>query len=102
MFEALYARFVECEYPTPPTASIENFIGVLLQRWPDLSDDEDRDENLGIPWSTAPMLGNASGPLVYFSMVWSRSVEASAFAASVAISLGLVCFDPQMGCLRTS
>lgn len=52
------------------------------------------------PWSTSPLLGEASGPLIYFPMSWRMAHEASAFAAQVASSMGLACFDPQARCMR--
>ncbi|MFG1915864.1 hypothetical protein [Micromonospora sp. NPDC048898] len=45
-------------------------------------------------------MGEASGPFVYFPMVYSRCAEVSAGAARIAAEHGLVCFDPQLGVLR--
>ncbi|MFE9123631.1 hypothetical protein [Streptomyces sp. NPDC007172] len=67
---------------------IAAFVSALLERWPDLTEDEDDIS----PWST--------GPLIYFPMRWSMAVEASAYAAGVASSRGLNCFDPQARQLR--
>jgi hypothetical protein len=39
------------------------------------------------------LIGEASGPLIYFPMRWSMAEEASAYAAAVAETMGLVCFD---------
>ncbi|WP_432171770.1 hypothetical protein [Streptomyces sp. 1222.5] len=47
------------------------------------------------PWSTGPLIDEASGPLIYFPMRYSIAEEASTFAASLAQSMDLVCFDPQ-------
>ncbi|MFD8342316.1 hypothetical protein ACFV2C_08495 [[Kitasatospora] papulosa] len=44
-----------------------------------------------------PLINNASGPLFYFGMVFSKYQHAAQFAAERARTLGLVCFDPQDG-----
>ncbi|WP_308402696.1 hypothetical protein [Streptomyces sp. AC550_RSS872] len=46
------------------------------------------------------MTSEACGPLVYFPMRWSTAEEASSYAAALADSMGLVCFDPQQSQLR--
>ncbi|MDF3144526.1 MULTISPECIES: hypothetical protein [unclassified Streptomyces] len=46
------------------------------------------------------MISEASGPLIYFPMRWSMAEAASAYAAAVAESMGLVCFDVQQDRLR--
>lgn len=97
-FEALYARFVESGESVEPTARIAAYVGALLDRYPDIDTDAGDDS----PWSSGPLLGEASGPLVYFPMVWSRCDEVSAWAAEVAEQHGLNCYDPQLEQLRTS
>ncbi|OYP20613.1 hypothetical protein CFC35_38435 [Streptomyces sp. FBKL.4005] len=72
------------------------YVAALLERWCDLTEDEEDTS----PWSTGPLSGEASGPLIYFPMRWSMAEEASAYAASVAESMGLVCFDVQQDRLR--
>ncbi|MFJ1610752.1 hypothetical protein ACIOHS_46760 [Streptomyces sp. NPDC088253] len=47
------------------------------------------------------MIDSASGPLIYFGMSWSMAEEASAYAATLAASMGLVCFDVQQDRLRS-
>ncbi|MFE6062538.1 hypothetical protein [Streptomyces sp. NPDC056431] len=71
-------------------------MAVLLERWCDLTEDEEGTS----PWSTGPLIGEASGPLIYFPMRWSMAEEASAHAAAVAESMGLICFDAQQNRLR--
>ncbi|GAA4995268.1 hypothetical protein GCM10023205_80410 [Yinghuangia aomiensis] len=93
-FAHLYATYVDTDDVQTPTPVIAKYVALLLDRWPDLTDDEDS------PWSTGPLIGEARGPLIYFPMAWSRAQEASIFAADVANSLGLVCFDPQERRLR--
>jgi hypothetical protein len=80
----------------PPSDRIRAYVDALLERWPDITDD--RGENS--PWADGPMIGNAFGNAIYFSMVWGQAEEASAFAASVAAQHRLVCFDPQWNSLR--
>lgn len=46
-------------------------------------DDEDTS-----PWPISPLIGEASGPLIYFPMRWSMAEEVSAYAATVAESMG--------------
>ncbi|MFJ4672511.1 hypothetical protein [Kitasatospora purpeofusca] len=82
-----------------PTARIGQYVAALVARWPDLgADDEDEDAS---PWSDGPLIANASSPLFYFGMVFSKYQEAAAYAVDVARSAGLVCFDPQDGRLLT-
>ncbi|WP_229927919.1 hypothetical protein [Kitasatospora indigofera] len=72
---------------------IAAFVSALLERWPE-------DEYDTSPWSTGPLIREARGPLIYFPMRWGMAVEASAYAAEVASSTGLNCFDPQARQLR--
>lgn len=90
------SRYIEDEYPTTPTPRIEAYVRTLLERWPDLTGDDDGRS----PWSTGGLIDSASGPFVYFPMVYSRAREVSAGAARIAAEHGLVCFDPQQGRLR--
>ncbi|WP_340540911.1 hypothetical protein [Nocardioides sp. GXZ039] len=82
--------------PVPPSPRIRSYVDALLARWPDLTDDGSEDS----PWADGPMIANAFGEAIYFSMVWSRAEEASEFAARTAAEHGLVCFDPQSEALR--
>src|SRR5437763_12516527 len=79
-----------------PHPAIVADVHALLDRWPDIT--EDAGENS--PWSDGPLIGNASGNLSYFGMVFSMADEASEFAVQLASQRGLVCFDPQLGRLR--
>ncbi|MCQ8775075.1 hypothetical protein [Streptomyces telluris] len=96
LFNRLYEQYVGTSTNQPPTAVITRYVALLLERWPDLTEDEDEIS----PWSTGPLIGEASGPLIYFPMVWSMAATASAYAAETAASLGLVCYDPQAKRLR--
>jgi hypothetical protein len=95
-FTALYERYVDTDAEHPPTERIAAYVSALLERWCDLTEDEEDSS----PWSTGPLIGEARGPLIYFPMRWSMAEEASAYAAAVADSMGLVCFDPQESQLR--
>ena len=96
-FEALYEQYVEREDSTEPTPKIKDFVETLLARFPDLDalgDDEVDDS----PWADSPIMGNASGPFIYFAMVTnSAAEEAWELARSTASQMGLVAFDPQSG-----
>ncbi|MGQ5640519.1 MULTISPECIES: hypothetical protein [unclassified Streptomyces] len=82
---------------TPPTPLIRQYVEALVTRWPDLGPDDNEED--ASPWSDGPLINNASGPLFYFGMVFSKYQEATSFAADLARTLGLICFDPQTECL---
>ena len=96
-FEALYEQYVEQDDPTEPSPRIREFVSALLERFPDLEalpDDEVDDS----PWADSPLIGNASGPFIYFGMVTNPAAEdAWELATKTAAQLGLVAFDPQSG-----
>ncbi len=96
VFSDLYDRYIDGEAEEPPSERIAVYVAALLERWCDLTED---DEDTS-PWSTGPLIDEASGPLIYFAMRWSMAEEASAYAAAVAESMGLVCFDVQQDRLR--
>ncbi|MEU3862899.1 hypothetical protein AB0F03_37405 [Streptomyces sp. NPDC028722] len=96
-FTGLYDRYIDTEGPAvPPVERVAAFVAALLERWPDLTEDDDDTS----PWSTSPLIGEACGPLIYFPMRWSMAEESSAYAAGIASSMGLNCFDPQARKLR--
>ncbi|MEV6260676.1 hypothetical protein AB0M42_07930 [Streptomyces sp. NPDC051784] len=96
VFSDLYDRYIGSEMDEPPSERIAAYVAALLERWCDLTEDEEETS----PWSTSPLIGEASGPLIYFPMRFSMAEEASAYAADVAESMGLVCFDVQLDLLR--
>ncbi|MFG2646061.1 hypothetical protein ACGFYP_34460 [Streptomyces sp. NPDC048370] len=96
VFNELYDRYIDGEVEEPPSERIAAYVAALLERWCDLTEDEEDTS----PWSTGPLIGEASGPLIYFPMRWSMAEEASAYATTVAESMGLVCFDVQQDRLR--
>jgi hypothetical protein len=95
-FTDLYDRYVDTEDEHPTTERIAAYVTALLERWCDLTEDVEGTS----PWSTGPLIAEARGPLVYFPMRWSMAEEASAYAAALADSMGLICFDPQLNRLR--
>ncbi|TDC39898.1 hypothetical protein E1211_02585 [Micromonospora sp. 15K316] len=95
-FKALYERYLGGGQ-IPPTPRIRAYVEALLGRWVDLTEDDGEERS---PWSTGPLIKEASGPIIYFPMVFSRCEEVSAGAARIAAEHGLVCFDPQLGLLR--
>jgi hypothetical protein len=95
--ELLFARYVDVGDYAPPTLRIAGYVNALLDRYPDIDSASGKDS----PWSTAPLINEARGPLIYFPMKWGRSDEVSAWAAALARQHELNCFDPQWGRLRT-
>ena len=96
LFEQLYEKYLEGEHTVSPTPRIRAYVEALLDRWVDLTEETDDVS----PWSTGGLMDNASGPIVYLAMVYSRSAEVSAAASRMAAEHGLVCFDPQSARLR--
>ena len=81
----------------PPTERITEYVRVLIARYPDLDhlDDDAVDDS---PWADSPLIANARGPIIYFSMVTNDAThDAWRHAVTTARSMGLVCFDPQSG-----
>jgi hypothetical protein len=98
-FEELYDRFIESDADVPPTERITEYVRALLEPYPDL-DELDDDAVDDSPWADSPLIGNARGPFIYFSMVANDAAnEAWRHAVATARSMGLVCFDPQSGAL---
>src|SRR5918994_336157 len=92
----LYSQYIDTSAEVAPTPAIRAYAEALLDRWVDMNDDV---ENVS-PWSDGPLINNAQGPIIYFSMRPSMADEVSAAAARRAANRGLVCFDPQWNCLR--
>lgn len=97
-YEELYSHFVhrsgwEDRSPyAPATERIAAYVAALLDRWPNPTRDQD-DHPV---WDDG-LIGNGTGPLVYFGVRWNVAEEVPAFAAQVATSMGLVCFDVSRG-----
>jgi hypothetical protein len=97
-FEALYERYIGPPDTVAPTPRIAAYVTALLERYPDINTEAGYHDS---PWASAPLMSEASGPLIYFPMVASRGDEVSVWAARLAEEHGLVCFDPQLDRLRT-
>jgi hypothetical protein len=88
---------MESDQPIPPTARIRRYVDDLVARWPDITTEAGDDS----PWADGPLIGNASGPMIYFAMITSSGPEVVDEVAHYAAAVGgLVCFDPQTGTLR--
>lgn len=99
VFRQLYDKYIAAggETPTPtPTPHMRAYVDALLERWIDMTED-DQDVS---PWSDGPLVNNASGPIIYFSMRYSMCEQVSAEAARMAAERGLITFDPQWDRLR--
>ena len=95
-FERLCERFLDGA-SVPPTDPIADYVQTLLARYPDLPA-EDRDLGFEVPWGSGPLLGNASGPIVYIDMKLNGAFgEGWRYCVDLAASCGLVAFDPQAG-----
>ncbi|MFI5810273.1 hypothetical protein ACIA7S_04740 [Streptomyces sp. NPDC051643] len=91
-----YDRYIDTAEDLPASPRIAEYVAALLARWVDLTEDEEDTS----PWSTGPLIGEAAGPFIYFPMRYNMAEEASAYAADLAASMGLVCDDPQARRLR--
>ena len=95
VFDELYERYLESEHVVvPPTSRIKAFVEALVERYPD-------DVDGSVVWASPPVINEASGPIVYLLMSYSKAEEVSGYAPSMAREHGLVCFDPQGESLRS-
>jgi len=62
---------MESDQPIPPTARIRRYVDDLVTRWPDITTEAGDDS----PWADGPLVGNASGPTIYFAMITSSGPE---------------------------
>ncbi|QIY67972.1 hypothetical protein HEP84_53650 [Streptomyces sp. RLB1-33] len=93
VFDALYERYLDSEDVIAELSPrIETYVEALVERYPD--------DVAGSPWASPPVMGEASGPIVYLLMSYSRAEEVSEYAAALAREHGLVCYDPQGETLR--
>ncbi|MGW4378790.1 hypothetical protein [Kitasatospora sp. NPDC004531] len=93
VFEEFYERHLDSEDVfAEPSPRIESYVEALVERYPD--------DVPGSPWASPPVMGEASGPIVYLLMSYSRAEEVSEYAAALAREHGLVCYDPQGDTLR--
>ncbi len=93
VFDELFDRYLDSEDGfTEPSPRIEAYVEALVERYPD--------DAAGSPWASPPVMDEASGPIVYLLMSYSRAEEVSEYAAALAREHGLVCYDPQGETLR--
>ena len=99
-FKALYDQYIGRDDPTsiPPTPAIKAYVDALAERWHEMGDP--RDVHDTSPWSDAPLMNNAQGPIIYFAMRYSMAETVSASRARMAADRGQVCFDVQYNRLR--
>ncbi len=98
-FQALYDRYIGSDHDiVPPTPAIRAYVEALLDRWYEMDDPRDVDDLS--PWTDAPLMTDASGPIIYFGIRHSMADEVSAECARMAAERGLVCFDVQWNRLR--
>lgn len=75
----------------PPTDAIRGYVEEMLARWPDITEDDGEDS----PWGDGPLIGNASGPLLVFSLVSSSLNESLPYCSEVARRRGIVLYDQE-------
>lgn len=93
VFDELYERYLDSEDVIAELSPrIAAYVEALVARYPD--------DAAGSPWASPPVIDEASGPIVYLLMSYSRAEEVSEYAAALAREHGLVCFDPQGETLR--
>ena len=88
-YAALIDRYQHGEH-VEPTAAIRAYVEALVARWPDTLEDSDDS-----PWASAPLIEDASGPMLHCALVNSGLDESVSFMAAEAERRGLVCIDPQ-------
>ena len=98
-FKRLYAKYLEEGVSEEPSARVKAFIAAITEKYPDIVDLPEDQVDDGV-WSDSPLMSNASGPLFYVCVRWSRAEDVAPFVADVAREQGLICFDPQSGELR--
>jgi len=75
----------------PPTDALRGYVEEMLARWPDITEDDGEDS----PWGDGPLIGNASGPLLVFSLVSSSLNESLPYCSEVARRRGIVLYDQE-------
>jgi hypothetical protein len=97
-FPSLYDAYIGSDDPVPPTPAIRAYVDALLDRWYEMDDPRDVEDTS--PWTDAPLMNDASGPIIYFGIRPSMADEVSAECVRMAAERGLVCFDVQWNRLR--
>jgi len=87
-------EFEQNHQATSVASPIREFLKRITSRYPDIMDiPDDLVDDLGV-WSDGPMV--VSGPIEIVGIVRDRVDEVQPFVVSVAIELGLVCYDMQL------
>jgi len=99
-FRRLYETYLDADVDlrVPPTPAIASYVDALLGRWYKMGDPRDPEDTS--PWTDAPLMDDARGPIIYFGIRYSMADEVSAECARMAAERGLVCFDVQWDQLR--
>lgn len=95
-FQAMAAQHLVDE-PTEPTPAICKFVEALTTIWTDDPQDPRSERS---PWKGSPVLGDASGPIVFLNLRLRAELIVSTVIASIAEDHGLVTFDLMVGMLR--
>ncbi|MCY0936929.1 hypothetical protein OTB74_22625 [Streptomyces sp. H34-S4] len=92
-YDELCERYLQSDdVAVPPMPRIVAYVEALIARYPE----DDR----SVVWASAPVIEEASGPMVYLLISYGKAQEVGEYAAALAREHGLVCFDPQEECLR--
>jgi hypothetical protein len=70
ILDQLYTELMASGQRIDPSPRITDYVEGLLARWPDIGSDDEVDS----PWSTGPLLLEASGLLIYFGITYSAAV----------------------------
>jgi hypothetical protein len=73
------------------TDAIQAYVAELLGRWPDITEDGGEDS----PWGDGPLIANACGPLLVFSLVSTSLDESIPYCAEVARRHRIVLYDQE-------
>jgi hypothetical protein len=73
----------------PPAHAIVEFVNGLTRKYPDLSVSGEG------PWADGPMIRDANGAFIDFSITWDGYEHVIPFVLSTARRSGLDCYDPQ-------
>ncbi len=94
-FQRQYAEHMRDDRHDPAPALLA-FLADVTRTFPDLVDLPDDQVDDGV-WSDGPLTNNASGPMLYLGIVWSRVDDVVPVLVERARTHGLVVFDPQAG-----
>ncbi len=73
----------------PPAHAIVEFVNGLTRKYPDLGVSDNS------PWADGPLVGDANGQFIDFSIQWDSYERVIPFVLLTARKSGLSCYDPQ-------